>query len=48
LLEVSAVAIRIGLKTYWPTGVAYHQFATQDLLASVHSVLKRYERWSLT
>jgi hypothetical protein len=37
-----------GLKTYWPTGVAYQQFATQDLLASVQSVLSKYRRWSIT
>jgi hypothetical protein len=37
----------LGLKTYWPTGVAYQAFATQDLLDSVRAVLKKYERWSL-
>jgi hypothetical protein len=36
-----------GLKTYWPTGVAYQQFATQDLLASVQSVLNNYRPWTL-
>jgi hypothetical protein len=38
----------IGLKTYWPTGVAYQQFATQDLLQSVQAVLSKHTRWSIT
>ena len=38
---------RLGLKTHWPSGEAYRQFATQDLLGSVQAVLARYRRWSL-
>ena len=38
---------RLGLKTHWPSGEAYRQFATQDLLESVQAVLARYRRWSL-
>ena len=34
----------LGLKTYWPTGVAYHQFATYDLLALVQATLAKYRR----
>ena len=30
---------RLGLKTHWPSGDAYRQFATQDLLDSVQAVL---------
>jgi hypothetical protein len=37
----------LGLKTYWPKDVAYQQFATQDLLASVTAVLENHRRWSL-
>jgi hypothetical protein len=37
----------LGLKTYWPTGVAYQQFAALDLLDSVKAVLTRHTRWSL-
>jgi hypothetical protein len=35
----------IGLKTYWPTGVAYQQFADLDLLPNVRAVLAKYTRW---
>ena len=38
---------RLGLKTHWPSGEAYRQFATQDLLESVQAVLARYRRWSI-
>jgi hypothetical protein len=38
---------RLGLKTHWPSGDAYRQFATQDLLESVQAVLARYRRWSI-
>ncbi len=38
---------RLGLKTYWPSGVAYYQLATQDLLDSVKSVLSHYRRWTI-
>jgi hypothetical protein len=37
----------LGLKTYWPSGLAYHQFATFDLLDSVKATLSHYRRWSL-
>jgi hypothetical protein len=38
---------RLGLKTHWPSGEAYRQFATQDLLDSVQAVLARYRRWAI-
>lgn len=38
---------RLGLKTYWPSGDAYRQFATLDLLESVKATLSHYRRWSL-
>jgi hypothetical protein len=37
----------LGLKTYWPAGVAYQQFAALDLLDSVKAVLAHHTRWSL-
>jgi hypothetical protein len=37
----------LGLKTYWPSGAAYYQFATLDLLDSVKATLAHYRRWSL-
>ena len=37
----------IGIKTYWPSGAAYYQFATQDLLDSVRATLAHHRRWSL-
>jgi hypothetical protein len=37
----------LGLKTYWPSGVAYQQFAAFDLLDSVKATLSHYRRWSL-
>ncbi len=37
----------LGLKTYWPSSVAYYQFATFDLLDSVKSVLKKHTRCSI-
>jgi hypothetical protein len=36
-----------GLKTNWPKAAVYQQFATQDLLQSVTSVLEEYRRWTL-
>jgi hypothetical protein len=38
---------RLGLKTYWPSGDAYRQFAALDLLDSVKATLTHYRRWSL-
>ncbi|HEV2208560.1 MAG TPA: hypothetical protein VG167_07275 [Verrucomicrobiae bacterium] len=38
---------RQGLKTYWPSGAAYYQFATLDLLDSVKSVLATHTRFTL-
>ena len=38
---------RLGLKTFWPSGDAYRQFATQDLLDSVKAVLNNHRRCSL-
>ncbi len=38
---------RLGLKTHWPSGEAYRQFATQDLLDSVKSTLSHYRRYSI-
>jgi hypothetical protein len=38
---------RLGLKTYWPSGAAYYQFAAMDLLDSVKSVLSRHTRFTL-
>jgi hypothetical protein len=38
---------RLGLKTYWPSGDAYRQFAALDLLDSVKATLSHYRRWSL-
>jgi hypothetical protein len=37
----------LGLKTYWPSGAAYQQFATFHLLDSVKATLSHYRRWSL-
>jgi hypothetical protein len=37
----------LGLKTYWPAGVAYQQFAALDLLDSVKAVLSQHRRWGL-
>ena len=37
----------LGLKTYWPSGDAYRQFAALDLLDSVKATLSHYRRWSL-
>jgi hypothetical protein len=38
---------RLGLKTFWPSGDAYRQFAALDLLDSVKATLSHYRRWSL-
>jgi hypothetical protein len=38
---------RLGLKTYWPSGDAYRQFAALDLLDSVKATLSHYRRWYL-
>jgi hypothetical protein len=38
---------RLGLKTYWPSGAAYYQFAAMDLLDSVKSVLATHTRFTL-
>jgi hypothetical protein len=37
----------LGLKTYWPAGVAYQQFAALDMLDSVKAVLAQHRRWAL-
>ena len=37
----------LGLKTYWPAGVAYEQFAALDLLDSVKAVLSHHRRWAI-
>jgi hypothetical protein len=37
----------LGLKTYWPSGAAYQQFAALDLLDSVKTTLAHHRRWSL-
>jgi hypothetical protein len=37
----------LGLKTYWPSGAAYQQFAALDLLDSVKATLSHHRRWSL-
>ncbi len=37
----------LGLKTYWPSGTAYYQFAAFDLLDSVKTTLKKHTRWSI-
>ncbi|HWI59247.1 MAG TPA: hypothetical protein VNZ22_18615 [Bacillota bacterium] len=37
----------LGLKTYWPSGVAYQQFADLDLLQPVRTILRHYERYTL-
>ncbi|HEV2207919.1 MAG TPA: hypothetical protein VG167_04040 [Verrucomicrobiae bacterium] len=34
----------LGLKTYWPSGAAYYQFAAFDLLDSVKNVLSHHTR----
>jgi hypothetical protein len=36
-----------GIKTNWPKDSVYQQFATQDLLESVASVLEKHRRWTL-
>ena len=38
---------KLGIRISWPSGGTYQQFATQDLLPSVQSVLARYQRWTL-
>jgi hypothetical protein len=38
---------KLGLKTYWPKGISYQQFAVFDLLPSVASILKKYQRLTL-
>jgi hypothetical protein len=38
---------RLGLKTYWPSGAAYYQFAAMDLLDSVISVLAHHTRYQI-
>jgi hypothetical protein len=35
---------RLGLKTFWPSGDAYRQFAALDLLAPVQAVLSHHRR----
>jgi hypothetical protein len=37
----------LGLKTYWPSGAAYQQFAALDLLAPVQATLAHHRRWSI-
>jgi hypothetical protein len=37
----------LGLKTYWPSGVAYSQFAALDLLQPVQVTLSQHRRWTL-
>src|SRR3954468_11323763 len=38
---------RIGLTTRWPKGGVLERFAQLDLLLSVQTVLKRYQRWQI-
>jgi hypothetical protein len=35
---------KLGIKTNWTKDGIYQQFATQDLLESVATVVKKYER----
>jgi hypothetical protein len=36
----------LGLQTYWPSGVAYLQFAALDLLQPVQATLSQHRRWN--
>jgi hypothetical protein len=37
----------LGLKTHWPSGGIYLQFAQLPLLPSVAATIKQYERWQI-
>jgi len=38
---------KLGLLRHWPHQGIYQQFSNLDLLPSVSSVLKKYERWAI-